>query len=113
MILGCGPPGPSRPRPLHRPRTRAGAGPTPARSDAYLDPDSAGFTGRVHRLLAATAQPATFAGYLAALEARRRYFIDHGAVSADHGVEEPLTLDLDPAEARRLFRAVLAGHADA
>ena len=83
------------------------------RPDAYLDPDTAGFTDRVHRLLAATGQPASFAGYLDAIGQRRRYFIEHGAVSADHGVEEPLAVDLDPAEARRLFRLVLAGRADA
>ncbi|MFC3996953.1 glucuronate isomerase [Nocardiopsis sediminis] len=82
------------------------------RPDAYLDPSQPGFTARVERLLAATGAPATFAGYLAALESRRAHFIAHGAVSADHGVVEPLTADLDPGEAERLFRAVLSGAAD-
>jgi glucuronate isomerase len=51
-----------------------------------------------------------FAGYLTALEARREYFIRHGAVSADHGVVEPYTVDIDAAEAERLFQRVLAGN---
>jgi len=83
------------------------------RPDRYLDPAARGFRENVARLLAATGQSATFDGYLAALEDRRRHFIEHGAVSADHGVEDPLTLDLTPEEAARLFAAVLAGTADA
>jgi glucuronate isomerase len=91
---------------------RARVAPT-FRPDRYLDPDAEGFRERVDALLAATGRPATFAGYLDALEDRRRYFIGRGAVSADHGVEEPLTVDLDPAEAEALFRDVLAGRTDA
>lgn len=79
------------------------------RPDAYLDPSQPDFAARVGRLLAATAQIATFPGYLAALEARRQHFIAHGAVSADHGVFEPFTCDLDPLEAERLFQGALAG----
>ncbi|MFC7328678.1 glucuronate isomerase [Marinactinospora rubrisoli] len=82
------------------------------RPDAYLDPARPDFGSRVERLLATTASPATFAGYLAALEARRAYFAAHGAVSADHGVVEPVTADLEPGEAERLFQAALAGTAD-
>jgi glucuronate isomerase len=81
------------------------------RPDRYLDPDAHGYQDNVRRLLAATGQPATFAGYLAALEERRRHFIDHGAVSADHGVEEPVTFDLAGADADRLFAAALKGRA--
>jgi glucuronate isomerase len=82
------------------------------RPDAYLDPAAPGFGERVERLLGTTGSPATFAGYLAAFEARRAYFVAHGAVSADHGVLEPLTADLDPAEAETLFGHVLRGTAD-
>jgi len=82
------------------------------RPDLYLDPEAAGFADRVGRLLAATGRRATFAGYLEALQARRDYFIDHGAVSADHGVVEPFTTDLDPGTAEELFRTALAGTAD-
>ncbi|MDE0545952.1 glucuronate isomerase [Microbacterium sp. C7(2022)] len=83
------------------------------RPDAYLDPESPGFADRVGRLLATTGKPTTFGGYLDALQARRAYFVDNGAVSADHGVAEPFTTDLDPGTAEELFRAVLAGTADA
>lgn len=82
------------------------------RPDAYLDPEAPGFAERVAKLLATTERPATFAGYLEALQARREYFIDHGAVSADHGVLEPFTTDLDPGSAEELFRTALDGAAD-
>lgn len=83
------------------------------RPDRYLDPDAADFMQRLERLLGSTGQPATFEGYLAALESRREHFIRHGAVSADHGVEEAYTLDLAPAEAKRLFQVIAAGEGDA
>lgn len=83
------------------------------RPDRYLDPEASGFRENVERLLAATGRPASFSGYLAAIERRRRHFIEHGAVSTDHGVEEPVTFDLDAAEAERLFASVLDGSADA
>ncbi len=83
------------------------------RPDRYLDPDSVDFTDDIARLLASEGGPATFQGYLAALAARREHFIQHGAVSADHGVEEPFSVDLDPDDAERLFQKVLAGQGDA
>lgn len=83
------------------------------RPDRYLDPGCDSFGPDVERLLAATGAPATFRGYLRALEQRRRYFIEHGAVSTDHGVTEPLSVDLEPADAERLFQLALAGRADA
>lgn len=83
------------------------------RPDAYLDPDAVGFTARLDRLLASAAVPATFAGYLDALAQRRAYFVARGAVSADHGVLEPLTVELDAGDAERLFAQVAAGTADA
>ncbi len=83
------------------------------RPDRYLDPDAAEFGRSVENLLAATGEAATFAGYLAALEERRAHFIRHGAVSADHGVEEPLAVELTPAEAERYFQQVLSGSAEA
>lgn len=83
------------------------------RPDAYLDPEASGFAGRVERLLATAGKTTTFAGYLDALQARREHFIEHGAVSADHGVIEPFTTELDPNDAEDLFQTVLAGTADA
>ncbi|GAA2036365.1 glucuronate isomerase [Agromyces tropicus] len=82
------------------------------RPDAYLDPEADGFTDRVQRLLAESGRSTGFAGYLAALSGRRAHFVEHGAVSADHGVLEPAALDLDPAEAERLFAAAIAGRLD-
>ena len=82
------------------------------RPDRYLDPESVEFGAAVENLLGATGQPGSFAGYLAALQDRREYFLRHGAVSADHGVEEPVALDLTPGEADRHFQHILAGTAD-
>jgi len=80
------------------------------RPDAYLDPTSPQFFGNVERLTAASgAAVDDFRGYLRALEERRAYFVDHGAVSADHGVREALTLDLDPTDAAALYRSAVAG----
>ncbi|WP_404429893.1 glucuronate isomerase [Microbacterium lacus] len=83
------------------------------RPDRYLDPAAPMFASDVRRLLDLTGEPATFSGYLSALESRREHFIRHGAVSADHGVEDPATFDIDDAEAELLFQASLAGTADA
>jgi glucuronate isomerase len=81
------------------------------RPDAYvtLGPQ---FADRVQSLLAAAGISGTdFASYLGALQSRRQYFVDHGAVSADHGALTPRTLRMDPAEAQRLFAKGLAGTA--
>ncbi|QAY61772.1 glucuronate isomerase [Microbacterium protaetiae] len=84
------------------------------RPDAYLDPEVPGFAERVERLAAMEGTtPGDFAGYLEALESRRAYFIAHGAVSADHGVREPYTVELDEAEASALFTRALSGDMDA
>ena len=84
------------------------------RPDGYLDPTAPGFTERIARLTESNGTaPDDFAGYLAALEARRAHFIAHGAVSADHGVREPYTVDLTDDEASALFRRAVAGDLDA
>jgi glucuronate isomerase len=83
------------------------------RPDRYVDPDARTFASDVARLLGETGRPGTFDGYLAALSVRREHFIRHGAVSADVGVEEPYTTDLDPGDADSLFQSVLRGTADA
>ncbi|WP_092551966.1 glucuronate isomerase [Herbiconiux ginsengi] len=83
------------------------------RPDRYVDPDAEGFVQNVERLLASSSSPSTFGRYLDALTERRRYFIEHGAVSADHGVEEPFTVDLDAAAAEQLFQTVISGRAGA
>ena len=83
------------------------------RPDRYLDPAAQGFAEKVDALLATASAARTFAGYLSALQERRSHFIRHGAVSTDHGVEEPYTVDLDRSDAENLFQIVLAGRADA
>ncbi|MGC5170237.1 glucuronate isomerase [Microbacterium sp. DT81.1] len=82
------------------------------RPDAYVDPDSAAFTENVTKLLAATGESTSFAGYLGALAARRAHFLARGAVSADHGVLEPFTSDLAPTTAEGLFQQALTGTLD-
>ncbi|MGH3309497.1 MAG: glucuronate isomerase [Streptomyces sp.] len=82
------------------------------RPDRYLDPAAADWTQRVADLgRAADKDTGHYEGYLAALEARRAYFIAHGATATDHGPadagSEPLT---DP-QARRIYTAALNGTA--
>lgn len=74
------------------------------RPDGSLDPEAHGFGERVERL-----GGATFSQYLDALATKRAFFVENGAVSADHGVLEPYTDDLDDADAARLFDAARAG----
>ncbi|VXB39074.1 glucuronate isomerase [Plantibacter sp. T3] len=84
------------------------------RPDAYLDPSKAGWVERVASLAAWNGTPeGSYRGYLEALAGRRRHFIEHGAVSADHGVPQPLTLELEEADAAALFDRALSGTADA
>ena len=83
------------------------------RPDAYLDPMAPGFLERVERLTATNGSAVDdFPGYLEALEARRAHFIAHGAVSADHGVLEPYTVDLTDDEASGLYARAVAGRLD-
>lgn len=82
------------------------------RPDRYLDPTESTWSERVDRLgEVAGVDVSSYAGYVDALERRRRYFVEHGAVSADHGVIDAETLVLDPAEAGRLFDSARAGTA--
>ncbi|HET7139450.1 MAG TPA: glucuronate isomerase [Arthrobacter sp.] len=84
------------------------------RPDQYLNIAHPTWSANVDRLLDAAADGATgYAGYITALENRRRYFVEHGAVSADHGVATPATLKLDRADAERIFELARAGKATA
>ncbi|MDQ0616839.1 glucuronate isomerase [Arthrobacter globiformis] len=84
------------------------------RPDAYLNIAHPAWSANVDRLIAAAGDGGTgYAGYLTALENRRRYFVEHGAVSADHGVRTPATLKLDDADAARLFDRARSGEATA
>ncbi|AGZ41650.1 glucuronate isomerase [Actinoplanes friuliensis] len=80
------------------------------RPDRYLEPAAPGWAEAVKRLGAvAETEVGDYAGYVAALERRRRYFVDHGAVSADHSHTDTITTPLDRAEAERIYRWALAG----
>ncbi|MFJ4622447.1 glucuronate isomerase [Streptomyces sp. NPDC088812] len=82
------------------------------RPDRYLEPGRADWTENVARLAeAAGLDTGDYDGYLRALEARRRYFVEHGATSADHSHADVRTDPLTPAEAARIYRAALAGEA--
>lgn len=82
------------------------------RPDRYLEPAGPDWAALVARLgEAADADTGDYGGYLAALENRRRYFVSHGAVSADHSHRDLDTTPLDEAEATRIYRAALNGTA--
>lgn len=82
------------------------------RPDRFVDATRPDFADAVLALLADAGAGDGYADYLRALEAARERFIRHGAVSADHGVEEPVAVDLGSDEAERLFHAALDGTAD-
>lgn len=82
------------------------------RPDRYLEPGAAGWGDAVARLgTVADVDTGHYEGYVAALEARRRYFVAHGAVSADHSHPDVGTDPLTPAEAGRIYAAALTGAA--
>jgi glucuronate isomerase len=80
------------------------------RPDRYLEPAKPGWADVVKNLGALTdIDTGGYAGYVAALENRRRYFIEHGAKSTDHSHADAIATPLEPAEADRIYRAALAG----
>jgi len=82
------------------------------RPDRYLEPARADFAELMTDLAQASGvDTGDYGGYLAALENRRAYFKEHGAVSADHSHLDVVTLDLERAEAARVYREALAGRA--
>jgi glucuronate isomerase len=82
------------------------------RPDRYLDPARPDWAVAVARLgEVAGVDTGDYAGYLRALEERRRYFIDHGATSADHSHVDVRTDPLESGDAARIYRMALAGEA--
>lgn len=80
------------------------------RPDAYMNISHPEWKENIERLTAAAGERDTdYRSYIRALETRRRYFIEHGAVSADHGVRTPATLKLSEAEATKLFEQARTG----
>ena len=84
------------------------------RPDAYIKFAAAGWAGRVQQLIdvAGDGLPG-YAGYLRAMENRRQYFVEHGAVSSDHGARTAMTLRLDESAATTLFDKARRGEATA
>jgi glucuronate isomerase len=82
------------------------------RPDRYLEPLTSGW-GHLVGLLgeAADVDTGDYAGYLAALESRRRYFLERGATSADHSHVDVGTEPLDRLDAERIYKSALAGEA--
>jgi glucuronate isomerase len=83
------------------------------RPDRYLEPGRTDWPDLVKGLgEAADTDVGSYAGYLRALAARRRYFIEHGAVSADHSHADAVAEPLGPGEADRIYRRATAGQAN-
>jgi glucuronate isomerase len=84
------------------------------RPDRYLEPGPAGWAEAIARLgEAADVDTGDYAGFVQGLEVRRRYFVAHGATSADHSHEDVRTDPLGRSDAERIYRAALAGAATA
>jgi glucuronate isomerase len=82
------------------------------RPDRYLEPDQPGWREAVGRLgEAADVDTGDYDGYIRALEQRRRYFVAHGARSADHAHVDARTDPLAPRVAAGIFDSALAGRA--
>jgi glucuronate isomerase len=75
------------------------------RPDRYFEVDRPGWVSDVKAL----GDAGDYATFVAALEERRRYFVEHGAVSADHGAVDAGAAPLDRRSADRIYRSALAG----
>lgn len=82
------------------------------RPDRHLEAAAPGWGTAVKELgEAAGIDTGDYAGYLAALEARRAEFRAHGATSADHSHLDVRAEPLESAEASRIYAAALGGTA--
>src|SRR5664279_3102964 len=82
------------------------------RPDRYLEASELGWAGAVARLgEVAGVEVGSYAGWVAAMEDRRRYFITHGAKSADHAHTDAGTEPLQTSEVVRIYRAARSGTA--
>ncbi len=80
------------------------------RPDRYLEPAGPGWVKAVGHLgEVAEVDTGAYAGYLRALEARRAYFLEHGAVSSDHSHLDVRAEPLEHADASRIYAAALRG----
>ena len=82
------------------------------RPDRYLEPGRPGWPAAVDRLgAAAEVDTGDYHGFVRALEQRRRYFIEHGAFSADHGHQYAHAEPMAVTDAERVFRLARMGEA--
>jgi glucuronate isomerase len=80
------------------------------RPDDVVDPDRPDFHANLDGLADLTGEDTTtWAGYLAALRARRQAFVAAGATASDHGHPTAMTADLPPGDAEALFARVRQG----
>lgn len=80
------------------------------RPDKYLEAARADWNESVDRLAEVSGEAVgDLPGFLAALQNRREYFQQHGAVSTDHSHADLGTERLDEAEANRIYLAARAG----
>jgi glucuronate isomerase len=84
------------------------------RPDPLLHLDHAGWTSEVEALGRITdTDIGSYAGFLAALRARRAAFVAAGALATDHGHLTADTTPLSPAQAQRIYAARRAGAVEA
>lgn len=84
------------------------------RPDKYLEPASPCWNTDVDRLGEVSGvDTGHYAGYLTAMENRRRYFKDNGAVSSDHSHVDARTDTLEASEAERICAAARQRQASA
>lgn len=84
------------------------------RPDAYTNAALPAWAENVRRLIAKTGRiEANYKNLLDALDERRSFFKANGAISSDHGVLEPYTVELSSTQAELLFARAFAGKASA
>jgi glucuronate isomerase len=84
------------------------------RPDRYLEPAGEGWPELMTRLGEVSGvDTGTYAGWVQAMETRRAFFKERGAVSTDHSHEDVRTDPLEASDADRIYTAALAGKADA
>lgn len=84
------------------------------RPDRYLEPAREDWNELTDKLAEVSGVATdTWAGWVAAMENRRAYFKDHGAVSTDHSHKDLRTDILDQGDAERIYLAARAGTASA
>jgi glucuronate isomerase len=80
------------------------------RPDRYLEVGRPGWPALAQQLgRSADVDTGHYPGFINALERRRRYFIEHGATSADHGHADAGTEPLPVDEAAGIYQAALTG----